>query len=150
MAPRGPAGHHPPQYKRTGWGDNKKNSFSVLFFKGMTLAPRTPPHPVSFPRAPGDPGNGVPGTGRIREGSGRSGKVPGGSGTIFRVFGSFLPETGYSESGARILTKNYIYGLQDHRKWMKVDPFRAHLKFGQQKKLDGGRAIAPLHAKKKN
>ena len=32
---------------------------------------------------------------------------------------------------------------------MKVDPFRAHLKFGQQKKLDGGRAIAPLHAGKK-
>ena len=96
-----------------------------------TPGPRGPGTPgTRDPGDPGDPGTRDPG---IREGPGRSRED---RGQFSEFLALFLPETGYSDAGARILAKNYIYGLQDHRKWMKVDPFRAHLKF-RKKELDG-------------
>ena len=109
----------------------------IIFLIPRARGPRDPR--VPGPRGPGDPGTrdpGDPGPGD----PGGSGKVPGGSGTIFRFFGSFLLETGYSDAAVRILAKNYIYELQDHRKWMKVDPFRAHLKL---RALDPGPGRVP-------
>ena len=88
----------------------------------------------------------LPGPGRFRE-------VRGTISEVLVVFCFFfwleidVPETG--NVSKKLHPKCSFYGVEYHRKWMKVDPFRAHLKLraleavGPDIKMDGGGVVYP-------
>ena len=102
-----------------------KYFFSHEFRWGAVMANKEISFSMALREAPGtgrDPGN--PG--------------PRGPGDKLPSFGLFLLETSYSDAGFRILAKNHHYGAKNHQKWIKLDPFRAHLKLRPPGEPPGG------------